>query len=305
MLLLGALTGCTGLAPGIQFGSPNTQSSKEPEPAPPTAPRLTSVLPDNGGRGAVVTIVGENLAQKNLKVTINGSFATDVSQLPDGTVRVSIPFGATTGNIIAQVGGLVSNGLPFFVIKKLVLSEGDRELLLGQHLSYSASAIDTGGTPVQSPAVAWSVGDGSVAGIDQHGVVSARSTGDTSVVASSGTASDSALVHVFYVGRILLEPTTLRLNAQPQDGTIPASELPSYGTIRATVIASDRGNRQVSWTCSDPSIATIDSHGNVSAARTSVGGSAIIFATSVDDPTVYSTASITVTVNGVLHLGVN
>jgi uncharacterized protein YjdB len=74
--------------------------------------------------------------------------------------------------------------------------------------------------------------------------------------------------------------------------------------IRVTVSASDSSKRQVVWSISDPLLATVN-NGLVVATTTGTGGTAIVTATSVDDPKVFATASVKVLAVGAVSLGVN
>ncbi len=82
----------------------------------PTSPSLSSVSPSSGAPGTVVTIAGSNLgtAPSGSSVTFNGVAATATSWSPTSIVA-PVPAGASTGNIVATIAGVPSNGLSFTV----------------------------------------------------------------------------------------------------------------------------------------------------------------------------------------------
>ena len=80
------------------------------------APTITSLNPNSGAAGTSVIITGTNFGttQGTSTVTFNGTAATATSW--SGTsITVTVPTGATTGNVVATVGGQVSNGFSFAV----------------------------------------------------------------------------------------------------------------------------------------------------------------------------------------------
>jgi putative Ig domain-containing protein/IPT/TIG domain-containing protein/VCBS repeat protein/fibronectin type III domain protein len=113
-------------------------------------PTLTSRTPATGSPGAAVTLTGTNFGATPgaSTVTFNGTAALP-SAWSDTSIVVSVPAGATSGNIIVTVSGLVSNGLPFGVNRPPALvaianltSEENTTVLL------SVSVTDPDGDPV-------------------------------------------------------------------------------------------------------------------------------------------------------------
>ena len=81
-----------------------------------TAPTISSLTPISGPVGTVVTIAGSNFGstQGTSTVRFNGTTATPSSWSATSVV-VSVPTGATTGNVAVTVGGVASNGQAFTV----------------------------------------------------------------------------------------------------------------------------------------------------------------------------------------------
>jgi phage tail sheath gpL-like len=81
-----------------------------------TGPQIFTLSPSSGPVGAVVTITGMNFgeARGSSTVALNGVSVTPLSW-SGTTIIVSIPSGASSGNIVVTVGGVTSNSLTFSV----------------------------------------------------------------------------------------------------------------------------------------------------------------------------------------------
>jgi len=80
------------------------------------APSITSLNPTSGLVGSPVTISGANFGatQGTSTVQFNGTAATPTSWSAT-SIGVTVPTGATTGNVVVTVGGVASNGVSFTV----------------------------------------------------------------------------------------------------------------------------------------------------------------------------------------------
>jgi uncharacterized protein (TIGR03437 family) len=80
------------------------------------APSITSLNPTAGAVGSLVTIGGANFgtSQGTSSVTFNGITATATSW-GAASIGVTVPAGATTGNVVVTVGGVASNPVSFTV----------------------------------------------------------------------------------------------------------------------------------------------------------------------------------------------
>ena len=88
-----------------------------------TSPSITGLNPTSGPVGTSVTITGTNFggSQGSSTVTFNGTAAT-VSSWTATSIAVTVPSGATTGNVAVTVGGQASNGVSFTVATTTSLS---------------------------------------------------------------------------------------------------------------------------------------------------------------------------------------
>ena len=81
-----------------------------------TIPVIASLSQAAGPVGAPLTIAGANFGAKQVAstVTFNGTRATPLSW-SDTQIELTVPAGATTGNIVVTVDGVASNGVSFTV----------------------------------------------------------------------------------------------------------------------------------------------------------------------------------------------
>src|SRR5208283_918276 len=79
-----------------------------------TTPVISGINPSSAAVGASVVISGSNFgaSQQGSTVTFNGTAATATSWSAT-SITVTVPSGATTGNVVVTVGGVASNGWPF------------------------------------------------------------------------------------------------------------------------------------------------------------------------------------------------
>src|SRR5712664_3129691 len=81
------------------------------------APTITSLSQTSGAVGASIAITGTNFGttQGASTVTFNGTAAAAASAWSTTSITVTVPVGATTGNVVVNVLGTASNGSPFTV----------------------------------------------------------------------------------------------------------------------------------------------------------------------------------------------
>src|SRR6266550_3550326 len=80
-------------------------------------PTITSLSLTSGAVGVSITITGTNFGtlQGTSTVTFNGTAAAAASVWSASSITVTVPVGATTGNVVVNVLGTASNGSPFTV----------------------------------------------------------------------------------------------------------------------------------------------------------------------------------------------
>jgi hypothetical protein len=88
-----------------------------PNPTIIPEPSVISVIPESAAIGATITVVGAcfGTTQGSSRVTINGTPAT-VATWKNTSLVISVPNGATSGNVVVTVNGIDSNGAGFTVL---------------------------------------------------------------------------------------------------------------------------------------------------------------------------------------------
>lgn len=102
------------LCASIILFSCSGSNSTNPTTASPT---ITSLTPNNGLVGDLVTIAGTNLGTDKTvgNVSFNQVTAADITSWTDTEIKVKVPAGATTGNVYVKVNSNLSNGVMFTV----------------------------------------------------------------------------------------------------------------------------------------------------------------------------------------------
>ena len=81
------------------------------------APDITELFPNYAPVGFTTTIMGSGfgVTQGSSSITFNGVAVTQISSWSDTMLTVTVPAGATTGNVVVTVGGVAGNGVQFLV----------------------------------------------------------------------------------------------------------------------------------------------------------------------------------------------
>ena len=174
-----------------------------------------------------------------------------------------------------------NKGIPFVAIEvattSIVLSASEVTLEKKESVTVSADVlpIDATGEFV------WTSADTSVATVDANGKITGKGGGVTTVTLTVGNMSASVRVTV-------LQPvTSVTLNMAVLE--IEAGE--TFGLV-ATVKPTNATNPVVEWTSSDPSVATVDSSGLVTAVDV---GTAVVTATATDGSGISASCTVMVT----------
>jgi hypothetical protein len=79
---------------------------------------ISYVSPSVGAVGSSVAIIGAGFGstQGTSTLTFNGTKATSIASWNANSIVATVPAGATTGNVVVTVGGILSNGSPFTVV---------------------------------------------------------------------------------------------------------------------------------------------------------------------------------------------
>tara|TARA_Y100000590_G_scaffold337462_1_gene384454 strand:+ start:466 stop:2172 length:1707 start_codon:yes stop_codon:yes gene_type:complete len=161
---------------------------------------------------------------------------------------------------ILLIAGCI-NDLPYTpkgsVATSIALSQAEISIgSLGQHIQLSATVEDQTGTTMSGAIVTWQTSDPQVAIASASGLVTSVANGATVVTASSGSASATVAVTVLQV----------TANIELSDTALAFSVLGDTAQLAVTVkdqIGATVNNPNVTWTTSDPAVATVSASGLV------------------------------------------
>ena len=229
--------------------------------------------------GESVTITATVSPSDATNKNVQWSSSNPDIQVSNGTVTTSFKPGAATtsvgGRLVLGKGTITATTedggkkatceITVFAkinaVSGITLSEDYLFLEKGQSYQIKATVQPDDAT---DKTVQWESSDASVATVDQNGTVNAIGSGKTNITASAGGKSATCAVTVVIpVTSIELNKTSLTL----EKGT---SE-----TLKATVSPQDATDKEVKWTTSDASVASVDQNGRVTAIK---GGDATITA---------------------------
>lgn len=284
-----------------------TVTSKTTVQAPEIAlntmiPRIAALAPDNGAAGQAVTITGEDFGVsigKQPEVLFNGVHAQVVAK-SDTTLEALVPIGALNGQVTVKVAGLNSNQKPFKVIKDLAifpvaqaslaltpeaLPGASDVLAIDQPRRYLARALDTEGTVVASPSIAWSTSAPSVGTVDAVGMLTGAGVGTLDLKLRSGSRSATLSVEIVgAVSRLEVTPAPVpALVSYPVGATPDLTK--SQRALGALTFFGLGGSRAlpVTWSTTDPRI-SLSAGGVVSTKPGAEAGTASVTVQSIADP---------------------
>lgn len=200
------------------------------------------VLDDSGNE-----LAGQTLSWNSTNpavATVDGAGVVTAVQQGQTTVRV------TAGEVQA-IGTVVVEPKP---LARIELLPAALELQVGDTARVVPQLYDEAGTRIEGADVHWAAQDPAVVTIDDSGLVTAISAGQSRITASAGGVSAHASV------------TVVPIAAASVDVVSPVQRYFIGTTIQLEARVRDRfGNeltdRQVSWSVSDPAIAEIEDNG--------------------------------------------
>lgn len=163
------------------------------------APVLSSLHPESGGPGTVVTLRGENFGASkhtSLQVTFNDTLATTVRRVSDTEIQATVPVGATTGGVVVRSNGIASQARPFQVIARLSLTPSSAGLYPGEEFTFGYQALNERGERILDPFVTWALRDPSIGTVSAQGSFRGQGEGTSELQIRSGVLAASAWVGI-------------------------------------------------------------------------------------------------------------
>lgn len=230
----------------------------------------TLALEVNGTEKLTATVEPSDATNQN--VTWESSNPDIVTVEQDGTVR-AVSAGEATIKVAAQDGSgqyaecKVTVSAPTKPVTNVSLNKTELELAVGDTEKLTAKVEPSDAT---NQKVTWESNATNVATVDNSGKVTAVSEGTAAITAKAGEQTATCTVTVtkadVAVESVTLNPTTLTL------------EKGSTGTLTATVAPQNATNNTVTWSSSNPEVATV-ANGTVTAVS---AGTATITVTTAD-----------------------
>lgn len=220
----------------------------------------------NEGETATFTVVatGENLSYQWQQSTDNGQSWTDISEAKAATYTTVATTTDMSGNqyrcvVSNSAGSVTSNAVTLTVEKKTVpvtgvtLNPTSLSLFTGESETLTATVEPGNAT---NKAVTWSTSDNTVATVDENGTVTAVGAGEATITVTTEDGSKTATCTV----TVTVPVTGVKLNKETLELFTDGSE-----TLTATVEPGNATNKNVTWSSSDETIATVDNNGTVTA----------------------------------------
>ncbi|HEY9721675.1 MAG TPA: carboxypeptidase regulatory-like domain-containing protein [Oscillatoriaceae cyanobacterium] len=173
---------------GIEVESNQTASATLDLVVP--TPTIASVTPDVAGPGATLRLTGTNFGATDgstFSVSLGGASVSNPTRLDDHTITLTVPSGASSGNVNVTVNDISSNSKPFTLLSALTLTSPLNGLLVGGHDRLLATGTDATGTiPLAPGTLSWS-SDNAAVDVDASGTATGVSAGAATISASSGS----------------------------------------------------------------------------------------------------------------------
>lgn len=208
----------------------------------------------------------------------------------NGTIT-AVSAGVTTITAYAKDDETVSKSVQVEIRKpvaNVVLNTKDAKLLIGAadelariDLNYEIAPEDAYHQDVE-----WSSSNEKVALVDENGIVTALSKGNTTITAKSTDPSvtKKATCQISVTQAV----TAITIAEEKITNPLP---VPKTFQIKATVEPADAGNKKLIWTSSDENIATVSANGNIKGVS---NGTVVITASAADGSGISASCTVTV-----------
>ena len=241
----------------------------------------------------------DNYATENMVVSVNGRPQTIYDDPMNGTAMTE---SALKGKTAYESAGWdftnvwkIDEGTSWpyqeafnVPVTLISISETEANIEAGKTLELTVTIAPD---DARNKTVTWSSSDETVATVSQGGTVTAIKTGEATITATTNDGTELTASCTITVTPKLA--TSIKLDKKQLDMEAGATE-----TLKATVLPEDAGDRTVTWSSSDETVATVCQDGTVTAVK---AGEATITATTNDGTEL--TASCIVKVNETSGIG--
>jgi hypothetical protein len=223
------------------------------------APSITSLAPNSGAVGSVITISGSNFGQTQGNGGVKfGTLAATITSWSPSSIVATVPTGAATGSVVVTAaGGVASNGVTFTVTSAPSITSLTPAAGGGFGSSFTITGTNFGATQgngkVTLNSVPATVSSWSATSIVAQ-VPSGITTGNVVVTAAGGVSSNGVIFKVLNPGGVAIDQiivadgtTTSATRATASFSTSAANELllafisSGKGTATTTTVNSVTG----------------------------------------------------------------
>ena len=165
-------------------------------------------------------------------------------------------------------------------VKSIQINAGSKQVAAGSTLQLTAACLPENAS---IPQVVWSSRSMQVATVDENGVVTGLKRGYVTIVASAADGSRAA------------QSIQLTVTQPAKSVSITPAEVPVIvgrtAPAKATVLPADATDKNVTWSVSDETIATVTKYGQLTGVK---AGECTLYATSISNPEVQAEARVVV-----------
>jgi len=260
----------TGVAPGNatitatsegKSGTAAITVSPIPVATVTVAPTTLPLIVGQTGTLTATTRDAANNILTGRAVTWSSSNTGIATVAPNGTVTAVAPGSATITASSEGKSGTATVTVTAVPVGSVSVTPGSATVNVAFTTTLSASVRDVNGVAIQGAAVSWSTDKPTTAVVSPSGVVTGVAPGMATISATTGGRSGTAAITVQLapVATVTLTPSTLNLRDRNEDrnGQLTATLRDALGNILT--------GRMVAWSSSDPSIATVNQTGGVTA----------------------------------------
>ena len=276
-----------------------TAPTPTPTPTPPPAPTVSSIevspstaslevgktqqftATAKASDGAVVSGVNFTWSSSNTAVaTIStGGRATAVS-VGTATIR------ATGNGILSEPATITVTQAP--VTRVTIAPSAEQEIMVGEMVTFTATARTAGGTVREDVSVSWASSDTSVVTITSAGVATAVGAGSAMVRATAaGVTSSPVTINVTEPPPP--DPVVAAVTIDPAEAMIEVGATQQFAAKATMADGMEIPDAEFTWSSSDEMVATVDSDG----LATGVGAGEVMIIATADS--VSGSATLTVT----------
>ncbi len=262
---------------------------------------LEVISADTANTGMLVTpntgVIGEvnYFAMGSQALSYEGSLITVKFKVKDNAVggttslRIESDEKYPISNSSAEIPTTVTNQSVKVEIPVQSIELSEKSLSIKESETHKLEAIYTP-TDTTQKNVKWSSSDESIAKISQDGTITALTRGKTTITASTenGTTASCDVTVTREIGSVILDKSSISLDKGEST------------KITATIPTDTDGDKTISWTTSDSSVATVSNDGTVTAVDR---GEAIITATTANGKKAICAVNVSVKLKSIAFEG--